>query len=89
MTEERNIQVDEYQIRCPKLGHTVSFSYCRKESKGLPCFKTLDCWFEYFPVEAYLRGTLSDEEWKNTFEMERPTKVQSLLDLIAAAKKQD
>ena len=86
MTDEKNIKFDEYKIRCPKLGHTVTFSYCRKESNGLPCFKALDCWFQYFSVYEYLKEILTEEEWKSSFERERPTKVQSLLELIEAAK---
>jgi hypothetical protein len=88
MSDENNIRFDAYQTRCPKLGHAVTFSYCRMENKGLPCIKALDCWFQYFPVEEYLRGALSEEEWKDAFERQRLTKVQSLLELIEAAKKQ-
>ncbi len=88
MSGENNIRFDAYQIRCPKLGHAVTFSYCRMENRGLPCFKTLDCWFQTFPVEEYLRERLTKEEWETSFEMKRPTKVQSLLELIEAAKKQ-
>ena len=87
MTGDNNKQVDEYSIRCPRLGHPIVFSYCRSESKGLPCFKTLDCWFQYFPVEAYLRERLSQEEWEKVFEQQGRTKVQSLLELIEEAKK--
>ena len=79
--------VDEYSIRCPRLGHTITFSYCRSENKGLPCFKTLDCWFQHFPVEAHLRERLNSEEWVKVFERQGPTKVQSLLELIEEAKK--
>jgi hypothetical protein len=86
MSDENNTCFDAYQIRCPKLGHAVTFSYCRIENKGLPCYKTLDCWFQYFPVEAHLKEILTEEEWKTSFESERPTKVQSLLELIEAAK---
>lgn len=89
MSDKNNNQFDAHQIRCPKLGHAVTFSYCRMENKGLPCFKALDCWFQSFPVEKILRESLTQEEWETAFESERPTKVQSLLELILAAKKQD
>ncbi|MDM7919894.1 MAG: hypothetical protein QUS12_12100 [Methanosarcina sp.] len=88
MPDVNNIQFDAYQTRCPKLGHAVAFSYCRMENKGLPCFKALDCWFQTFPVEEYLRERLTKEEWETSFESKRPTKVQSLIELILAAKKQ-
>lgn len=53
---------------------------------GVPCFKTLDCWFRYFPVEIYLRGELTAEEWSNTFEGPRVSKVVTLTELINQAK---
>jgi hypothetical protein len=73
-------------IRCPRLGHQISFSYCRTENRGLPCFKTLDCWHTHFPVEELLRKALTPEQWKQAFESPPKTKVQSLLELIEQAK---
>ena len=87
MTDNDIDRFDDYSIRCPRLGHVVNFFYCRNENKGLPCFKTLDCWFQYFPVEEYLRERLSREEWIEVFERKAQTKVQSLLELIEEAKK--
>jgi len=78
---------NEYMIRCPRLGHQVQFDYCRNENNGLPCFKTLDCWFEHFRVEEYLRNELDEDEWKKVFERPAKTKVQSLLEIIEQAKK--
>jgi hypothetical protein len=78
---------DSYLIRCPRLGHQVSFSYCRFENNNLPCFKSLDCWFRHFPVEDYLRMELTPEEWQRVFESPPKTKVQSLVELIEKAKK--
>ena len=74
-------------IRCPKLGHQIAFTYCRSESMGLPCFKILDCWFDQFLVEEYLRKELKPEEWEKVFERPQKTKVLSLLELIEEAKK--
>jgi hypothetical protein len=78
---------DNYKIRCPKLGHQISFSYCRSENSGLPCSKTLDCWFDHFLVEEYLHEELSSEEWGKTFEGPPRPKMQTLLELIEQAKK--
>jgi hypothetical protein len=77
---------DDYKIRCPRLGHPISFSYCRSENMGIPCFKTLDCWFEHFPVENYFREALTPEEWGSAFQKPLKTKVMSLLELIEQAK---
>ena len=76
-----------FEIRCRKLGHQISFSYCRKENNGLPCLKTLDCWYQYFPVEEYLRSQLSSEEFSATFEKPQKPKVLSLVELIEQAQK--
>jgi len=78
---------DTYRIRCPRLGHQIPFSYCRTENRGLPCFKTLDCWFQHFEVEAYLRLEMTEEEWNKAFGGPPKPKMQSLLELIEQAKK--
>ncbi|MBW2064624.1 MAG: hypothetical protein JRJ03_06775 [Deltaproteobacteria bacterium] len=80
---------EDFQIRCPRLGHMISFSYCQRENMGLPCFKTLDCWFRHFAVEDYLRGRLSQEEWEKAFGKPRTPKVLSLVELIEEAKKRN
>ena len=78
---------DAFNIRCPRLGHQLVFSYCRSENNGLPCFKVLDCWFEHFNVQEYLTAELEPEEWKNIVNRPGPKKVQSLIELIEQAKK--
>jgi hypothetical protein len=78
---------DDYEIRCPRLGHQISFSYCRSENKGLPCFKTLDCWYNHFLVEDYFRKELAPEEWDKAFKRSTKTKTVSLVELIEQAKK--
>jgi hypothetical protein len=80
---------DAYQIRCPRLGHQISFTYCRSENRGLPCFKTLDCWYDHFLVEVHLRAALSPDEWKRAFEVPPKPKMLSLLELIEQAKQRN
>lgn len=88
MVKRQNIPPgDDYEIRCPRLGHQISFSYCRSENRGLPCFKTLDCWYDHFLVEEYFRKELTPEEWDKAFKRSGTTKVLSLLELIEQAKK--
>ena len=79
---------NDYMIRCPRLGHQIYFSYCRSENSGLPCFKTLDCWFEHFLVEEHLRQEIKPEEWKKIFERPLKPKALSLIELIEKAKKE-
>jgi hypothetical protein len=78
---------DDYEIRCPRLGHQISFSYCRRENNGLPCFKTLDCWYSHFLVEDYMRKELTEEEWEAAFSRPTKPKAVSLVELIERAKK--
>ena len=77
---------DEYEIRCPRLGHQIYFSYCLRENGGLPCSRTLHCWHEHFLVEQFLRSHLTAEDWENAFERPGKTKMHSLLEMIAQAK---
>lgn len=77
---------DDVNIRCPRLGHQINFSYCRSENRGLPCFKTLDCWFNQFNVHAYLKEQLSQEDFEKALLNKGKPKVMSLLDLIEQAK---
>lgn len=78
---------DDFKIRCRKLGHQIHFSYCRRESSGLPCFKILDCWYPYFPIEELFRAELTEEEWHDVFEKPRQPKILSLVELIEQAQK--
>ena len=78
---------DDNQIRCSRLGHHLAFSYCRVENKGLPCFKIMDCWYEHFMIEDFLRKELNTEEWEKVFNRPTKPKVLSLLELIQEAKK--
>ncbi len=77
--------------RCPRLGHELTFGYCRQESRGKPCRLILDCWWERFDVRAFFQAHLPQEEM---VQMERvcsappPAKVTSLLDLIQQTREQ-
>jgi hypothetical protein len=86
MKREKKPPEESYQIRCPRLGHQISFSFCQSENRGLPCFKTLDCWFEHFLVEEFLREKLAPEDWDKAFGRPTKSKMTSLLELIEQAK---
>lgn len=78
---------DDFQIRCRKLGQLIHYGYCCRENEGLPCGKTLDCWFPFFEVADYLRGVLTPEEWAAAFERPLQPKLLSLAELIERAQK--
>ena len=80
-------QYDHLEIRCPRLGGEVAFSYCRKEGGDLPCPRIIICWQLYFPVEIYLRKHLTEGEWDRCFNRPPKTKMTTLIELIEEAKK--
>ncbi len=80
---------DSFQIRCPRLGHEIYFSYCVKENMGSPCFKVLDCWFRYFDVVRYLKANLDRDQWERLVERRVKPKMVSLVELIQKAKQEE
>ncbi len=74
--------------RCPRLGGPVSFEYCRTAAGegGLPCFKVMDCWWEIFDIEDYLRVHLSAEDFEKIVKSRPKPKLQSLVELIQEAQ---
>ena len=87
MTRKNTPPGDDHEIRCPRLGHQIPFSYCRSENKGIPCFKILDCWHSHFPVEEFLKQELTPEQWEKAFNSPPKPKMISLVELIEQAKK--
>jgi len=77
---------DDFAIRCPRLGHQINFTYCRSENDGLPCFKTLDCWYNHFNVQAFLAKELTNKDYEKTFLQKGKPKILSLFDLIQQAR---
>jgi hypothetical protein len=73
-------------IRCPRLGGEVPFSYCEREAGELPCRQVVRCWSAGFPVEEYLRETLTPEVW-DRFRSEVPKdRMTALLDIVESAR---
>jgi hypothetical protein len=77
---------DHLEIRCPKLGGQVTFAYCRREGGAIPCQRTVVCWQRTFPVEAFLKSILSDDDWDRWVNQSPKEKMTTLLELIEAAK---
>jgi hypothetical protein len=75
--------------RCPRLGHELTFGYCRQETRGKPCRLILDCWWEQFDVRAFLQAQLSAEamgQVERACAAPPPSKVLSLLDIVQQAR---
>lgn len=78
---------DNLQIRCPKLGGEVTFAYCLQEGIDLPCARVISCWYAYFPVEHYLRNSMSEEAWDRFTKYTPRDKIATLVELIEKAKR--
>jgi len=87
MKKESTPPGDDFMIRCRRLGNPVAFSYCRIESKGLPCSKIMDCWYDHFMIEDFMRQELTPDEWDRVFSQPLKPKVLTLVELIEEAKK--
>lgn len=83
-----NDNSDHLERRCPRLGGQVAFQYCRKCGDGnLPCFKVIDCWWEFFDVIAFFQNQLSEEDFNRLLQLKPKPKVSSLIEMIEQAKK--
>jgi hypothetical protein len=74
-------------MRCPRLGGEAPFTYCLQEGGELPCPRIVVCWQAFFPVEAWLRKTLSPQRWEQFANRRPKEKISSLVELIQEAKK--
>jgi hypothetical protein len=77
---------DNERIYCRKLGHWLTFNYCRQENNELPCRKILDCWFEEIPIKEFLKENYTEEEISYIFGSPK-SKISSLIEIIEQAKK--
>ena len=73
--------------RCPRLGHPISFSYCLSGGEDdLPCWKIVDCWWEYFDVMGYLKKHYTEETLSKLLAERPKPKISSIVELIEQVK---
>ena len=80
-------QFDAQDIYCRKLGHPLSFGYCRIEHAGLPCPRLMACWEALVPVQAWLGEHFASADIAYMSEPP-PPKLSTLLELIKKAQSQ-
>jgi hypothetical protein len=78
-------QHDSKKIYCRKMGHQLTFSYCRKPASAQPCRKIFDCWFKTFDVAQFMQEHFTEEQIKATLAPPK-AKVNSLIELIQQAQ---
>ncbi|MEN6621429.1 MAG: hypothetical protein ABFD50_07775 [Smithella sp.] len=81
-----NTDIENQLIRCPRLGHEITLSYCLQESIDLPCDRIIRCWSFAFDVAALLQNRLSREQWLKFINIQPKEKLASIVELIEAAK---
>jgi len=80
---------DKLETRCPRLGGSVPFDYCRKLEEGLPCSRALVCWEPHFPVARYLSSVLTKEEWGKTFKTDSQSRLEKIISIADQFREQD
>ncbi|MCP4603137.1 MAG: hypothetical protein GY847_21925 [Proteobacteria bacterium] len=85
MTTELIDKYDNERCYCRKLGHHLTFAYCRTTTESTICPEILNCWFEKLPVREFIESHYSPKEIEALFTHKQP-KLTSLVELIAKAK---
>jgi hypothetical protein len=83
MTKE---QYDSGNIYCRKLGHNLTFAYCRREFEEKPCARIKACWRGLLPLDDWLKDHFKQEEIDYIDAIPAP-KLSTLIELIEKAKK--
>jgi len=83
-------RVEDNERRCPRLGGSViSFSYCMISGNdgGVPCSKILDCWWETFDVETYLKGQMTEPFYQKFIQTAQTpqNKISSIVEIARKA----
>jgi hypothetical protein len=73
-------QYDALEGYCRKLGHYLSFRYCRRVDQGLPCPTIRDCWFERLAIDEFLEAHYSAEQ-RARIDAPPPGKLETILKL--------
>lgn len=87
ISDEKISRYRSMVIRCPRLGGEVPFSFCEKEAGDLPCRLITTCWAPYFPIEEYLRETLTPEALDILSSQRPKDRIATILDIAAAVRK--
>ena len=77
---------DQLEVYCRRLGHEVSFIYCRTQGEARPCHHILNCWHERIPIKQYARTHFTEEELQAILAPP-PPKIVSLWEQIEKAKR--
>ncbi|MDP8245591.1 MAG: hypothetical protein P9L94_16020 [Candidatus Hinthialibacter antarcticus] len=81
-------QHDECSMwRCPQLGGSVTFEYCRRMNKTLPCFNLFRCWGNELDLQTWLTENFSQEEIQQAMTKPANIRIDSIFDVLQSMKK--
>ena len=78
---------DPLEIRCRKLGHQVTFAYCRKESIDKPCARIIECWMSRINVLEYLNNEFGTAFLHEFVAQGKKDKMSSIIELVEKSRK--
>ena len=81
-------QYDDSEIYCRKLGHHLTFKYCRSENNFLPCSKITECWNERIDINKYCSDNYQKEDLEKLQNNTKP-KIMSILEIIQKINEND
>ncbi|MEE9119580.1 MAG: hypothetical protein V3U02_13440 [Calditrichia bacterium] len=79
---------DSEEFYCPKLGHHLTFKYCRSENLGLPCARVSKCCSDKIPIPKFLYTYYSGAEVQQIFKGPG-TKINSIIRVVQKVNKDD
>lgn len=77
---------DERETRCPQLGGPVTFNYCRRMNRGLPCRMIIGCWHGRLDIVAFLAQHFTNEQLRQAFAAPQGSRLERLVALVARAR---
>jgi len=77
---------DHRKRYCPRLGHELSFAYCREPGEKSPCTKIYDCWWQTFDIQLFIKQHYPEDVAENITNQQK-TKVLSLFEMIQQAQR--
>ncbi len=74
--------LEQINIRCRQLGHSVPLSYCMKMNDKHPCLSTIKCWQEKIPIAKFLEKCYTKKELEKIFSVDNKQKIEKLIDMV-------
>lgn len=73
---------EKQEIRCPKLGHEVTFGYCRQEGGATPCQRIISCWGGRLRMDIQAQQNFGSELWRRLDSLKMKDRLSTLLELV-------